>query len=239
MAEPWGQESLDYARSEEDSQRPTVEADRVAALDVDLWIAWISDVEQLTIQVRTQWVLMDIHNIRNGTCTMANVIFNHPEGRDSPPPTMEHPSQWRYVATPLMAHMGAYTPDALNQLHRQWHHRAALRIQEVLIGQNIWTIRTPLPRGQPSPDKATGHQRQRSPTTQGPPRQMARTSHSDDPPEWRPHAIHNGAHSGRSPTPGRTTAIKAPLGHRSSRGGPEGWRGPNTRAARRPQQLDG
>ena len=62
----WGQESLDYARSEGDAQRPTAEADRAGALDPDLWIPSISDVEQLTIQVRTRWILMDVHHIRTG-----------------------------------------------------------------------------------------------------------------------------------------------------------------------------
>ena len=85
------------------------------------------------------------------------------------PPTMEQPNQWRYVATCLMAHMGAYTPDDLNRLHCWWHHRAALRIPEAPIQQIIWTIRTPLPWGPPTPDRGTGHQRQRSPTAQGPP----------------------------------------------------------------------
>ena len=128
MTRPWGQESLDYAKSEGDAQHPSAEADGAAALDLDLWIPWISDVEQLTIQVRTRWILMDVHHIRTGPRTMADVIFNLREGRQSPPPTVEDPGQWLYVATRLMARMRAYTPDDLNLLHWQWHHRAALRI---------------------------------------------------------------------------------------------------------------
>ena len=108
---------MDYAQSKEQAQRPTAEADRAAALDPDLWIPRISDVEQLTIQVSTRWILMDVHHIRTGTRTMADVIFNLREGRPSSTPTMEHPSLWRYVATRLMAHMGAYKPDDLNRLH--------------------------------------------------------------------------------------------------------------------------
>ena len=41
---------------------------------------------------------MDIHHIKNGTHTMADVIFNDCEGRHAPPPTMEHPTNgdmWR------------------------------------------------------------------------------------------------------------------------------------------------
>ena len=110
MTRPWRQESLDYAQSQGDAQRP-------AALDLELWIPRISDVEQLTIQGRTRWILMDVHHIRTGACTMADVIFDLRERRHSPPPTMEHSGQWRYVGTRLMAHMGAYTPDDLNRLH--------------------------------------------------------------------------------------------------------------------------
>ena len=101
-------------------------------LDLDLWIPRTSDVEQLTSQFRTRWVFMDVHHIRNGTRTMADVRFNYREGRHSPPPTMRHPSQWRYVATCFMAHLQAYTPDDPNQLAWRLHHRAALRIREAL-----------------------------------------------------------------------------------------------------------
>ena len=163
VARPWREASLDYEQSKVDAQRPSAEADGAAALDLDLWLPRTSDVEQLTIQVRTRLVLMDLHHIRNGTCTMVDVIFNHHEGQHSAIPTLEHPSQWQYVATRLMAHMGAHTPDDLNLLHWRWHHRRALRIREALIRRNIGTG-TPRPRGPPIPDRATGHQRQRSPT---------------------------------------------------------------------------
>ena len=116
---------------------------------------------------------MDVDHIRTGTRIMADVIFNLPEGRHSTLPTMEHPDS--YVVTRLMAHMGAYTQVDLKRLHWRWHHRVTLRIPEALIRHRVWTIRTPLPRGPLTPDRATGHQRQRSPTAQGPPRQVART----------------------------------------------------------------
>ena len=86
MARPWGQESPDYAQSEGDAQRSTAKADRAAALDLDLWIPLISDVVQVTIQGGTRWILMDVHHIRNGSHIMADVVFNHREGRHSPPP---------------------------------------------------------------------------------------------------------------------------------------------------------
>ena len=110
-----------------------------------------------------------------------DVIFDHREWQDTPLPTMERPGQWRYVADRLVAHMGAYTPDDLNRLHWRWHHRAAFRIREALIRHNVWTILTPLPRGPTTPDRATGHQRQRSQKAQGPLRQVASTRHSQSP----------------------------------------------------------
>ena len=76
------------------------------APDLDLWLPRTSDMDQLTLQFRTRWLLMDINHIMNGTRTMRHVIFDHRKGRHSPPPTMGHPSQWRYVATCLMAHLG-------------------------------------------------------------------------------------------------------------------------------------
>ena len=90
VTQPWGQGSLDYAQSKGDAQRPSAEADCSAALGLDLWLPRTSNVEQLTIQVRTRWVLMDIHHIMNNSSTMAEVIFNHREGQHSPPPTVEH-----------------------------------------------------------------------------------------------------------------------------------------------------
>ena len=159
MTQPWGQGSLDYAQSEGEAQRPNAEADCVAAGNLDLWIPQISYLEQLTIHVRTWWILMDVHHIRMGACTMADVIFNLPEVRHFPPPTMENPGHWRYMATSLMAQMEAHTPDDLNRLHWRWHHRAAFRIREALTRHNVWTIRTLLPRGPPTPDRTTGQQR--------------------------------------------------------------------------------
>ena len=47
---------------------------------MDLWILWISDVQQLTMKVRTRWILMDVHHIRTSARTMADIIFNLREG---------------------------------------------------------------------------------------------------------------------------------------------------------------
>ena len=181
VAQPWAQERLDCAESEGDVQRPSAEADRAAALDLDLWLPQTCDVEQLTLKVRTRWILMDTHHIMNGTSTMGDVIFDHLEGRHFPPLTMGHPCQWWYVATRLMAHIRAYTTGNLDSLHWWWHHRAALRIREALLRHIIWAIRTPHPRGPSYLGSATGQRRRRSLTTQWPPRQMARTSNLQSP----------------------------------------------------------
>ena len=92
MTRPWRHESLDCEQSEGDAQRPTAAADRAAALDLDLWIPRIYDVEQLTIQVWTQWILMDVHRIRNGTRTKADVIFISVKGDNPRPPAWNTPA---------------------------------------------------------------------------------------------------------------------------------------------------
>ena len=77
--------------------------------------------------------------LAEGTRTMAVVTFGHRRGQ-TPPATMDHPSQWYYVATRLMAHMGAYSPDEMNGLYWQWHQRAALRIRTAMQDHGIWEI---------------------------------------------------------------------------------------------------
>ena len=137
VAQPWGQESPNYAQSEGDAQRPSAETDRLAALDLDLWLPRTSNVQQLTLQVQSRWILIDIHHIMNGTRTMADVIFDQREGQPAQPPSMQHLSQWRYVATRLLADMGAYTPGDPDLIHWRVHNKAALRIREALLQHNI------------------------------------------------------------------------------------------------------
>ena len=43
-----------------------------------------------------------------GNRTMADITFGHRTGH-TPPATMNHPGQWHYLTTRLMAHMGAYS----------------------------------------------------------------------------------------------------------------------------------
>ena len=44
------------------------------------------------------------------------ISFGHRTGH-TPPATMDHPGQWDYVATRLIARMGAYSPDEMNGIH--------------------------------------------------------------------------------------------------------------------------
>ena len=88
---------------------------------------------------------------------MTDITFGHQAGH-TPPVTMDHPSQWHYVATRLMAHMGAYSPDKMNRLHRQPHQRAALRMRAAMQGHNIWDI----PGSRDYQQHASGHGRSRS-----------------------------------------------------------------------------
>ena len=210
MAPPWGQDNLDYTPPKEDNHCPSAEAERAAALDLDLWLPRNSDKKQLNLQVWTRWLLLDVHHIRRSTCTMADIIYDPRRGRHTPAPTIEHPRQWRYAATRLMAHMGVYTPDDLDRLQWRWHHRAALRIWEALIRHHIPAIPTPVPEGKlpqagPQDTSANGPQqprdnrgRWRAPT--------ARTARKPPLP-WLPHTVHSAAPSGRSPTHGQTTAV--------------------------------
>ena len=87
-----------------------------------------------------------------------------------PPTTMDPPGQWHYVATRLMAHMGAYSPDKMNGPHWQWHQRAALRIRAAMQKHNIWD--TPASPGYQG--HAPGPWQPRSQDVPVPPRQAAR-----------------------------------------------------------------
>ena len=149
-APPCGQKSQDWAQSEPDAHHPSAEAECAAARDLDPWDPRTTDTEQLTFQVRPRSLLQEVQHIINGTRTMPDVIFYHQGGRNAPFLTLEQPSQWRYVAMLLMAHVGAHTPDDLNCLHWRWHHRAALRIRVALCRHIICMIQTPHPRGQAS-----------------------------------------------------------------------------------------
>ena len=191
------------------------------------WITQPSDGEQLTLVVRIQWLLQHKHHAENKTCTIADVIFGQCEAPHGPP-TMEHPSQWRYVATCLMAHMGSYSADDRNRPHWRWYHRAALRIQDA-AGTASGRSRPPTPEdrapraGSPGTSARCLHQ----------PRSPRRRWHAQAPlnsdrgyhPTSAPPKAHKGAPSGCLPSRGETAAVGTtwewqtggkPHGHRNN-----------------------
>ena len=107
---------------------------------------------------------------------MADITFGHRTGH-TPPATIDHPGQWHYVVTRLMAHMWAYNPDEMNGLHWQWHQRAALRIRATMQDHDIWEIS-----GSPGyQGHASGHRQRRSQDVTEPPRQAARRNSPERP----------------------------------------------------------
>ena len=92
-------------QSKENADRPCAEA----AVDLDLWLPRTSDMEQLTIQVRTRWLLPDIQRIVNGTSTMADIIFDNRRGRHFPSPNHGAPQPVAVCGhTPYGTHGGLY-----------------------------------------------------------------------------------------------------------------------------------
>ena len=137
-APPWGRGHLDYARLEGDASHPGDQAKQAATQDLGLWVPRLTAGEQLTLAVRIRWLLSSrSRHLAEGTRTMADVTFGHRTGH-TPPATMDHPGQWHYVVTRLMAHMGAYSPDQMNGLHWQWLQRPALRIRATMQDHDIW-----------------------------------------------------------------------------------------------------
>ena len=176
-APPWGRGHLDYARLEGDASRPSDQAEQAAARDLGLWIPRLTAEEQFALAVRLRWLLTwQSRHLAEGTRTMADITIGHRTGH-TPPATMNHPGQWHYVATWLMAHMGANNPDEMNGLHCQWHQHAALRIRATLQEHNIWDI----PGSPGYQGHASGHQLPRSQDVPEPLRQAARRNSPERP----------------------------------------------------------
>ena len=166
----WGRGHLDYGRSAGDARQPSAHAEQAAAQDLGLWIDRPTTGERLALAVSIQWLLTSRpRHLEEGTRTMADITFGHRPGR-TPPATMDHPGQWHYVVTRLMAHMGAYSTDEMNGPHWQGHQRAAVRILAAMQGHNIWDI----PGSPGYQGHASGHRRPRSQEVLEPPRQAAR-----------------------------------------------------------------
>ena len=180
-APPWGRGHLEYARLEGDVSNPSEQAEHAATQHLGLWIPRLIAEEQLALAVGVRWVLSSRSgHLAEGTRTMADVTFGHRMGH-TPPATMDHPGQWHYVATRLMAHMGAYNLDEMNGLHWQWHQRAALRIRTAMQDHGIWEI----PGSPGYQGHTSGHLRPRSQDVPEPPRQAA-CQHSPQRPQGPP-----------------------------------------------------
>ena len=216
-APPWGRGPLDYARLEGDASRPSDQAEQAAAQDLGLWIDRLPTEEQLALAVRMRWLLTSRSRAQaEGTRTMADMTFGHWTGH-TPPGTMNHPGQWHYVATRVMAHMGAYSPDEMNGLHWQWHQRATLRTRAAMQQHNIWDI----PGSPGYQGHASGHRRPWSQDVVEPSRQAARCN-SPERPQGQPPGMGSPSGTYRSPlrpfTPrGGAQAVLTPQGCRAAR----------------------
>ena len=169
-APPWGRGHLAYARLGGDARHPSDHAEQAAAQDLGMWIHRFTIGEQLALAGSIRWLFTSqSRHLGEGTRTMADITFGHATGH-TPPATMDHPGQWHYVATELMAHMGGYSPDEMNGLHWQWYQRAALRIPAAMQRHNIWDI----PGSPGYQGHASGHQRPQSQDIPEPPREAAR-----------------------------------------------------------------
>ena len=210
-AQPWGRGHLHYARLEGDPGHPSEQAEQEATQDLSFWIPRLVTGEQLELAVRIRWVLSSwSRHLAEGTRTMTDVTFGHRTGH-TPPATMDRPDQWRYVATRLMAHMGAYSPDEMNRLHWRCHQCAALRIRAAMQDHNIWNI----PGSPGHQGHASGQRQPRSQDIPGPPRQAARRN-SPEHPRGRP--------PGRGSPSGIFSSPLRPFAPRRSPGSPHASR---------------
>ena len=174
-----GRGHLDYTRSEGDARGPNTDAEQAAAQDLELWINGITAGKRLALRVSIRRLCQELRHLEDGTRTMAAVVFGHKAAPHTPLTTMDHPSQWHYVGTRLMAHMGTYSPDKITGLHWRLHQRAALRVRAAMQGHNICTtLGTPGSQGH-----ASGHRRPQCQEVPEPPRQM--TGHDST----RPHEV--------------------------------------------------
>ena len=215
-APPWGRGHLDYARLEGDTSCPSDQAEQAADRDLGLWIPRLTAGEQLALAVSIRWLLtLRSCHLAEGTRTMADITFGHWTGH-TPPATMDHPGQWHYVATRLMAHMGVYNLDEMNGLHWQWHQRAALRIRAIMQEHNIWDI----PGSPGYQGHASDNPRPRSQAVLEPPRQAdavtPRNAHGGHHPGWVRPLAHTEAPCDRSPC-GGARAVLTPRGCKAAR----------------------
>ena len=146
---------------------------------------------------------------------MADITLGHQTGH-MPPATMDHPGQWHYVATRLMAHMGAYSPDEMNGLHWQWYSAppcASVRPCRTMIsGKSLGhraTKDTPQATGGRGPKTSRSLSGRRHAVT-------PRNAHGGHDQGWVPPLAHTEAPCDRSPR-GEARAVLTPRGCKASR----------------------
>ena len=201
----WARGHLDYACSEGDAGHPGAHAKQAAAQDLDLLIYRLTTGERLALAVSIPWLLTSrCHHLKEGTRTMADITFDH-QAAHAPLATMDHAGYWHYVATRLMAHMGAYSPHEMNELHRLWHQRSAVRIRTAMQRDNIWAM----PGSPGYQGHVSSHQRPRSQDIPELPRQAARHN-SQGRPQGPPNGV--GSPSGTYGSPVRPFAPRREQG---------------------------
>ena len=137
-------------------------------------------------------------------------------GFNTPPATMNHPGPWHYVATRLMAHMGAYSPDEMNRLHWQWHQAQPCASVQPCSSTTFGTSLGP--RATKGTPQATGG---RGPRTSWslPSRRRAvtlRNAGGGHHPEWAPPLARTEAPCDRSPR-GGAQVVLTPQGGKAAR----------------------
>ena len=165
---------LDYSPSEGAARRPSAEAERSAARELNLWIGRLTNNEQLAMAAAIQWMLQRDAHIAAGDHTMADVIFRYrgephdpPKHHGQPRPTTLHgyTTHWAHGGP----HGGRSEPPALDMApqgsspHPGGH----------ALGRESGTQNPQPPGGQGGQDRCTGHQHPCSPASHAlePPRQ--------------------------------------------------------------------
>ena len=197
----WGREHVDYTPSEGDTRHPSGHAEQAAAQDLGLLIDRLTTGLQLALAVSIRWLLTSwFRHLEEENRTMADITFGHRTGH-TPPATMDHCGQWHYVATRLMAHMGAYSPDVSVQPYKGTTSGTSVDPRDT--------------RGTPQATSDHGPKRSRSP----PGRRHAVSFHDATRGHhlrWVPPLARTEAPSDRSPREG-TKAVLKPQGCRAAR----------------------
>ena len=141
---------------------------------------------------------------------MADVAFGHQAEPHAPPTTRDHPSQWHYVATRLVVHMGTYSPDEMNGLHSCGTNARPSASVKPCTGTTSWpslgpqaTRDTPRDTGDHGPERSRSPEGKRHAMT---PREATRGHH----PVWVRLSAHTEAPPEHSHRGGTEAALMPP-----------------------------